>query len=75
MNTEITFLRALRLLLLPHINLVLIIHEVDDGGPRVAVIDVVAKAGGINHSELDFERLLLEFGFDDVDLSFRVITS
>lgn len=75
MNTQITFLRALRLLLLPHIDLMLIIHEVDDRGPRVAVVDVVAKTRGINDSELDFERLLLELGFDDVDLSFRAITS
>ena len=69
MYAEITFLRALWLLLLPHVNLVLIIDEVNDGGPRVTVVDVVAESRGVNHGKLDFERFLLQFSFDDVHLS------
>lgn len=40
--------------------------EVNDGHPRVAVVDVVSEAGGVDHGELDLELLLLELGFDDV---------
>lgn len=40
--------------------------EVDDGHPRVAVVDVVSKAGRVNHGELDLELLLLELSLDDV---------
>jgi hypothetical protein len=41
-------------------------NKVDDGVPRVAVVDVVAEARGVDHSELDLELLLLEFSLDDV---------
>ena len=67
-NAKVALLRTLRLLLLSHINFVLIINEIDDGCPRVAVVHVVAETWGINHGEFDFERLLLEFSLDDVDL-------
>lgn len=40
--------------------------EVDDRVPRVAVVDIVAKAGRVDHVQLDLELLLLEFGLDDV---------
>ena len=40
--------------------------KVDDGRPRVAVVDVVTEAGRVNDCELDLELLLLQFGFDDV---------
>jgi hypothetical protein len=31
----------------------LVIQELNDGLPRVAVVDVVAKAGGVNNSQAD----------------------
>ena len=40
--------------------------EVDDGRPRVAVVDVVAEAGRVDDGELDLELLLLQLGLDDV---------
>lgn len=46
----------------------LVIDELDNGGPRVGVVDVVAKSRGVDDSELDFELFLLELGFDDLDL-------
>lgn len=46
----------------------LVVEEVDDGRPAVAVVDVVTKAGRVNDSQLDLELLLLELSLDDVNL-------
>src|SRR5690348_12960838 len=67
-NAQVALLEPFRLLLLPHVNLMLVIDKVDDGGPRVAVVDIVAESGGVNHGQLDFERLFFQFGFDDFHL-------
>ena len=67
-HTEVAFLGALGLLLLSHVDFVLVIDEVDDGHPRVAVVHVVTKARCVDDGELDLELLLLEFGLDDLDL-------
>ena len=45
----------------------LVVNEVDYGAPRIAVVDVVAKTGGVNHCELDLELLFLEFRLNDVN--------
>lgn len=68
MNTQVALLCTLRLLLLPHIDLMLVINEVNDGGPGVPVVNVVSESGGVDNGELDFEGLLLQFGFDDIHL-------
>jgi hypothetical protein len=49
--TEVDLLLALRLLLLQHVGLVLVVEELDNGLPRVAVVDVVAEAGGVNDGQ------------------------
>jgi len=49
MHPEVRLVGPQRLLLLSHIGLVLVVDEVNDGGPRVAVVDVVTKAGGVNN--------------------------
>ena len=67
-DAEVDLLLALGLLLLAHVRLVLVVNEVDDGSPRVTVVDVVAEARGINDGELRLELLLLELGLDDLDL-------
>lgn len=54
MDTEVNFVLAAGLLLLEHVGLVLVVEELDDGHPRVAVVDVVAEARGIDDSEADF---------------------
>jgi len=51
MDSEINLVCTARLLLLQHVRLMLVVQEFDDGLPRVAVVDVVAEAGGINDSE------------------------
>jgi len=71
MHTQVGLLSALRLLLLPHICFMLVVHEVDDWAPRVAVVDIITEARGVNDGELDLERLLLELGLDDFDLSHK----
>ena len=68
MDPEVDFLPPLWLLLLAHVRLVLVVDEVDDGRPRVAVVDVVAEAGRVDDGELRLELLLLELGLDDLDL-------
>lgn len=51
--TEVDLLLALRLLLLQHVRLVLVIEELDDGLPRITVVDVVAEARCVNDSQTD----------------------
>ena len=48
MHSEVRLVGPQRLLLLSHIRLMLVIDEVNDGGPRVAVVDIVTEAGSVN---------------------------
>ena len=48
-NPEVCLVCPHRLLLLSHVCFMLVVNEVDDGGPRVAVVDVVSKAWRVNH--------------------------
>jgi hypothetical protein len=66
-DTKITLLAALGLLLLNHVCLMLVVNEVDDGRPRVAVVDIVTKTGSVDNGELDLELFLLELSLDDLD--------
>lgn len=68
MHPQVGLLAPLGLLLLPHIRLMLVINELNNGRPRVTVVDVVSKSRGVNDGELDFELLLLKLGLDDFDL-------
>ena len=47
-HAEVNLFQAARLLLLQHVRLMLIIQELDDGHPRVTVVDIVAKARGVD---------------------------
>lgn len=66
-DPKVALLAALGLLLLDHVGLMLVVNKVDNGGPRVTVIDVVSKAGRVNDGEFDLELLLLKLGLDDFD--------
>ena len=55
----------LGLLLLTHVRFVLVVNELDNGEPRVAVVNVVSEARGVNDSELDLELALLELSLND----------
>ena len=69
MNSQVALLCSLRLLLLTHVGLMLIIDKVDNGQPRITVVDIVTKSRRVNHSELDLKLFLLELSLNDVDLS------
>ena len=67
-HPEVNLLLPLWLLLLAHVRLVLVVNEVDDGSPRVTVVDVVTEARGVDDRQLRLELLLLELGLDDLNL-------
>ena len=67
-NPKVSLLPSLGLLLLAHVCFMLVIDEVDNGGPRVAVVDVVTETGAVDHGQLRLELLLLQLGLDDVHL-------
>ena len=60
MNAEVDLVLALRLLLLAHVRLVLVVDEVDDRGPAVPVVDVVAETGRVDDSEAQTDTVLLD---------------
>jgi hypothetical protein len=57
-NTEIDLIRAARLLLLQHVRLVLVVEELNDGLPRVAVVDVVTETRSVDNSKADWAVLV-----------------
>ena len=54
-NTEVDLVGTTWLLLLEHVRLVLVVKELDDGLPRVAVVDVVAESGRVDDGESDYK--------------------
>ena len=69
MDSQVALLGPLRLLLLTHVGLMLIVDEVDNGQPRITVVDIVTKSRRVNNCELDFELLLLKLCLNDIDFS------
>jgi hypothetical protein len=55
MDTEVDLVSAAWLLLLQHVRLVLVVEELDDGLPRVAVVDIVAESRRVNDGQSDWE--------------------
>jgi len=55
-DTKIDLVLTARLLLLQHVGLMLIIQELDDGHPRVAVVDVVTETGSVDNGEADCHK-------------------
>lgn len=51
MDTEINLVLTAGLLLLKHVRLVLVVEELDNGLPRIAVVDIVTEAGSINDGQ------------------------
>lgn len=58
MNTEIDPVGSARLLFLQHVRLMLIVQELYDWHPRVAVVDVVAEAGSVDDRQADCPIIL-----------------
>jgi len=68
-DAKIGLLLALGLLLLTHVRFMLVVYEFNNGEPGVTVVDIVAKARGIDNGKLDLELALLKLGLDDFNLS------
>jgi hypothetical protein len=54
MDTEVDLVRSAGLLLLQHIRLMLVIEELNNGLPRIAVVDVVTKSRGVDNGKADW---------------------
>jgi len=52
-HTEVDLVGTARLLLLQHIGLMLVVQELDNGLPRIAIVDIVAEARCINNGQAD----------------------
>lgn len=50
-DTEIDLVETLGLLLLKHVGFVLVVEELDNGLPRVAVVDVVSESRSVNDGQ------------------------
>lgn len=57
-HTHIDLVRAAGLLFLQHVRLMLIVEELNDGLPGVAIVDVVPESGGIDHRQANYEDAL-----------------
>lgn len=67
-DTEVDLVISAGLLLLQHVGLVLVVKELDDWHPGVAVVDIVAEARGVDDGQADLEELLLQLSLCDLDL-------
>lgn len=56
-DAEIDLVGTARLLFLQHVRFVLVVQELDDWLPGVTVVDIVAKAGGIDDSQAHYCRV------------------
>lgn len=52
-DTKVDLVLAARLLLLEHVRFMLVVKELDDGHPGVAVVDIVTETRGVNDSQTD----------------------
>lgn len=50
-DTHIDLVRTTGLLLLEHVGFMLVVEELDNGLPRIAVVDIVSEARGINDGQ------------------------
>jgi hypothetical protein len=66
-DAEIDLVLTARLLLLKHVGLVLVVEELDNGHPGIAVVDVVTESRCVDNGQADLEELLLELSLGDLD--------
>jgi hypothetical protein len=53
-DTHVNLVCSAGLLLLQHVRLMLVIQELDNRLPGIAVVDVVTKSGGINNGQANY---------------------
>lgn len=54
MYTQVNFVGTAGLLFLKHVGLMLVVDELDNGHPRIAVIHVVSEAGSIDDGQANY---------------------
>lgn len=47
----------------------LVVNELNDWEPRIAVVDIVSKSRGINDRKFDLELTFLKLGLNNLDFS------
>ena len=57
-DSEVNLVITAWLLLLKHVRLMLVVEELDDGLPRVAIVHVVSKARGVNNGQPYYTALV-----------------
>lgn len=68
MHAHVRDVATLWLLLLPQVLLMLVVEELDERHPAVAVVHVVAEARRVNDRQVHLEPLLFQLRLDDVDV-------
>lgn len=58
-HAHVNLVRSAGLLLLQHVRLMLVVKELDNRLPGIAVVDVVTKSGGINNGQANYTAQLL----------------
>lgn len=58
-HTHVNLVRSAGLLLLQHVRLMLVVKELDNRLPGIAVVDVVTKSRGINNGQANYTAQLL----------------
>lgn len=59
MDTHINLVRTTGLLLLQHVGFMLVVEELDDGLPGIAVVDIISEARGINDGQANCRQITL----------------
>lgn len=53
MNTKVNLVGTAGLLLLKHVRFMLVVQELNDWHPRIAVVDIISETGCVNDSKAD----------------------
>ena len=69
MDPQVRFLVSLWLLLLTHVSFMLVVNELNDWEPWIAVVDIVSKSRGVNDRKFDLELTFLELSLNNLDFS------
>lgn len=56
--TQVDLVLATGLLLLEHVRLMLIVEELDDGHPRISVVDVVTETRSVDNGQADCRQII-----------------
>ena len=69
MNPQVGLFMSLWLLFLTHVGFMLVVDELDNWKPRVAVVNIVSKSRSVNDGEFDLELTFLKLSLDNFHFS------